>query len=68
MAKKKVSVKTVKKVASKDMKVAWHYILPCLLGGVIAWVFSGSLTLAFQVAIAVLIGNYIGQTLSGKKK
>jgi hypothetical protein len=66
MAKKKKGIN--KKVLNKDIQIAWHYVLPCLLGGAIAWVFSGSLSLAIQVAVAVLIGNYIGQTLSGKNK
>lgn len=61
MAKKKT-------VAKKDMQVAWHFIVPCAFGGLIALVFSDSITLAFQVAVAVLLGNYIGYALLKNKK
>jgi hypothetical protein len=55
--------KKTKSVLQKDVRIAWHYVVPCMLGGAIALVFSGSWTLAFQVAVAVLIGNYIGYEL-----
>lgn len=42
---------------------AWHFIAPCVIGGAIAWVFTGSITLAVIVLFAVLIGNYVGYEL-----
>ena len=48
-------------------EVYWHFIVPCVIGGVVAWIFSGSVVLAVFVLLAVLIGNYVGYELIRKK-
>ena len=51
------------KRSNKTSEVYWHFIIPCVIGGAIAWFFSGSVTLAVLVLVAVLIGNYVGYKL-----
>ena len=63
MAKRK-AVRT-KKAATQDLY--WHFIVPCVIGGAIAWFFSGSMILAVMVLIAVLVGNYVGYEVVKKK-
>jgi len=41
------------------------YIVPALIGAVTAWFFSGSFMLAFWVAVAVIVGGWIGHKFLG---
>lgn len=63
MAKKK---KVVRKATPKKFEITWHFFVPSVVGGLIAWFFSGSFTLAVEVIIAVVIGSFIVRTLNGK--
>ncbi|MBI2443575.1 MAG: hypothetical protein HYV40_06770 [Candidatus Levybacteria bacterium] len=44
-----------------------HYVVPSLVGGVIAWFFSGDFMLGVLVFIAVWVGNWIGYSMLRKK-
>ena len=63
MAKKQVKAK-------KSAESFWHtykqYIVPSLIGGVIAWIFSEDLRLGVMVGITVWIGSWIGMYLRRK--
>ena len=64
MAKKKRRVVSKSK-GTQDLY--WHFIVPCVIGGAIAWFFTGSMMLAVMVLLAVLIGNYVGYEIVKKK-
>lgn len=53
----------VRKKTSNPIALYQHLIIPSALGGVIAWFFSGSLSLGVIVAVAVWVGNWIGQEI-----
>ena len=63
MAKK--SAKTTKS-ADNLWKKYQHFIIPSLIGGGIAWIFSEDLRLGVIVFITVWIGNWIGLYLRKK--
>ncbi|MBP6913408.1 MAG: hypothetical protein KBC00_02235 [Candidatus Levybacteria bacterium] len=44
------------------------FIIPSLIGGVVAWFFSASFELGVVVFIAVWIGNWIGLQTRSKNK
>ncbi|MEN9406895.1 MAG: hypothetical protein RLZZ455_111 [Candidatus Parcubacteria bacterium] len=56
--------------AKKQTESFWHvykqYIVPSLIGGVIAWIFSEDLRLGVMVGITVWIGSWIGMYLRRK--
>lgn len=62
MAKRKV---VRAKKSTEDLY--WHFIVPSVIGGAIAWFFTGSMILAVMVLIAVLVGNYVGYEVVKKK-
>lgn len=70
MPKKKTAKKTAHRHVVKK-KSFWkeyrRFIVPSVLGGVIAWFFSASLMLGVIVFIAVWVGNWIGREYLEKK-
>lgn len=65
MAKKKSTKKSTS--SKKPAELYWHYVIPCVVGGAIVWFFTGSIQLAIIVLVAVLIGNYVGSKMMGRK-
>lgn len=51
--------KVTKKTRSGAVGYA-HYVIPSVIGGVIAWYFADSMGLGILVFSAVLVGNYFG--------
>ncbi len=47
--------------------VAKLFIIPALLGGVIAWVASGEIGLGLIICLSFFVGNWIGYALVRKK-
>ena len=43
------------------------YLIPSVIGGVIAWVLSGSLGLGVIVFVALMLGNYFGTVYRNHK-
>lgn len=66
MAKKVTRVKITSKVKPRGVGYE-HYLIPSVIGAVIAWFFSDSFVLGVIVFIAVLIGNYIGFKILQKR-
>lgn len=58
--------KTVK--SNKSGVVGYElYVIPSVIGGMIAWLFSDSFGLGMLVFAAVLVGNYFGFKILQKK-
>lgn len=69
MPKKKAIRKTSKKSSWDAIWEKYKYeIVPALIGGVIALLFSGSLELGIMVFLAVLVGSWVGRKMLGEKK
>lgn len=57
------------KKSRKRSVVSYEYlIVPSAIGALIAWVFSGNMTLGIVVFFAVWVGNYISSEVLSKKK
>ncbi len=64
-SKTKTQVKAPKKTGFYYFE--WHYLIPAALGGGIAFIFSWSWLLAFQVFAAVIVGSAIGHWIAKHK-
>ena len=53
-------VKRAARIAKPKIVGYEHYLIPSVIGGVIAWFFSESMMLGVVVFVAVLVGNYFG--------
>jgi hypothetical protein len=49
-------------MARKQTENYWHFIIPSLIGGGIAWLFSGSVGLGVMVGVGVIIGSWMAST------
>lgn len=45
--------------SSGDIKLSWHFFVPGMVGGAIAFIFSGDFILALQVFAVVVIAQWI---------
>ena len=46
--------KRTRRVSSKkNAEFAWHFIVPCVIGGFIAWFFTGSVELSYLKGVEV---------------
>lgn len=70
MAKKKVAKKSSSKKSTwDDIWEKYKYeMVPGMIGGVIALLFSGSLQLGLLVFLAVVVGSWVGHKMLGEKK
>lgn len=55
MAKKK---KTVRRATTKKVEITWHFFVPSAVAGIIACLFSESLTLGIQVFIVTAVATW----------
>mgnify|MGYP001612555987 CR=1 FL=1 len=64
----KAKTKTKTYVRAKEEVVEYRrFMIPALIGGAIAWVFSGSLELGALIFVAVFVGNWIGESYYKKQ-
>ena len=55
------------KLKKHQLEVAKLFMVPAVIGGVIAWITSGDVFLGLIICISVLVGNWIGYSLIKKR-
>lgn len=57
--KTRYMAKKVKKSKSSDVKITWHFFVPGAVAGVIAWLFSQSFVLGFEIFAVTVIATWV---------